>query len=41
MKMKLFPATLRDQAKDWFLKFGKEFTIWTDMQKNFWENIIP
>ena len=20
MKMKLFPATLRDQAKDWFLK---------------------
>ena len=26
MKMKLFPATLRDQAKDWFLKLGKEFT---------------
>ena len=27
MKMKLFPATLRDQAKDWFLKLGKEFTF--------------
>ena len=26
MKMKLFPATLRDRAKDWFLKLGKEFT---------------
>ena len=25
MKMKLFPATLRDRAKDWFLKLGKEF----------------
>ena len=23
MKMKLFPATLRDRAKDWFLKLGK------------------
>ena len=23
MKMKLFPATFRDQAKDWFLKLGK------------------
>ena len=26
MKMKLFPATLRDRAKDWFLKLGKQFT---------------
>ena len=26
MKMKLFPTTLRDRAKDWFLKLGKEFT---------------
>ena len=26
MKMKLFPAPLRDRAKDWFLKLGKEFT---------------
>ena len=26
MKMKLFPATLSNQAKDWFLKLGKEFT---------------
>ena len=23
MKMKLFPATLRDRAKDWFLNLGK------------------
>ena len=23
MKMKLFPTTLRDQSKDWFLKLGK------------------
>ena len=33
MKMKLFPATLRDRAKDCFLKFGKEFTSWTEMEK--------
>ena len=26
MKMKLFPTTLRDRAKDWFLKSGKKFT---------------
>ena len=32
MKMKLFPATLRDRAKDWFLKLGKEFTSWTEME---------
>ena len=35
MKMKLFPATLRDRAKDWFLKLGKEFTTWTKMQEEF------
>ena len=35
MKMKLFPATLRDQAKDWFLKLGKEFTDWTEMEEEF------
>ena len=35
MKMKLFPATLRDRAKDWFLKLGKEFTSWTDMEEEF------
>ena len=29
MKMELFPDTLRDRAKDWFLKLGKEFTTWT------------
>ena len=28
MKMKLFSGTLRDRAKDWFLKSGKEFTSW-------------
>ena len=32
MKMKLFLATLRDRAKDWFLKLGKEFTSWTEME---------
>ena len=35
MKMKLFPATLRDKAKDWFIKLGKEFTTWTKMKEEF------
>ena len=35
MKMKLFPATLRDRDKDWFLKLGKEFTSWTEMEEEF------
>ena len=35
MKMKLFPATLRDRAKDWFLKLGKEFTSWTETEEEF------
>ena len=35
MKIKLFSATLRDRAKDWFLKLGKEFSSWTEMEKNF------
>ena len=35
MKMKLFPDTLRDRAKDWFLKLGKEFTSWTEMEEEF------
>ena len=35
MKMKLFPATLRDRAKDWFLKLGNEFTSWTEMEEEF------
>ena len=35
MKMKLFPAKLRDRAKDWFLKLGKEFTSWTKMEEEF------
>ena len=35
MKMKLFLATLRDKAKDWFLKLGKEFTSWTEMKEEF------
>ena len=35
MKMKLFPATLRYRAKDWFLKLGKEFTSWTKMEEEF------
>ena len=35
MKMKLFPATLRDRAKDWFLKLGKEFTTWIEMEEEF------
>ena len=35
MKMKLFPATLRDREKDWFLKLGKEFTSWTEMEEEF------
>ena len=35
MKMKLFSATLRDRAKDWFLKSGKEFNSWTKMEEEF------
>ena len=35
MKMKLFLATLRDRAKDWFLKLGKEFNTWTEMEEEF------
>ena len=35
MKMKLFPATLKDRAKDWFLKLGKEFTGWLEMEEEF------
>ena len=35
MKIKLFPATLRDRAKDWFLNLGKEFTSWTEMEEEF------
>ena len=35
MKMKLFPTTLRDRANDWFLKLGKEFTSWTEMEEEF------
>ena len=35
MKMKLFSAALRDRAKDWFLKLGKEFTSWTEMEEEF------
>ena len=35
MKMKLFLATLRDRAKDCFLKLGKEFTTWTKMEEEF------
>ena len=40
MKMKLFRATLRDQAKDWFLKLGKEFTSWTEMEEDFFKKIL-
>ena len=35
MKMKLFPATLRHRAKDWFLKLGNEFTTCTEMEEEF------
>ena len=35
IKMKLFPASLRDQAKDWFIELGKEFTIWIEMEEEF------
>ena len=35
MKMKLFPAMLRDWAKDWFLNLGKEFTSCTNMEEEF------
>ena len=35
MKMKLFPATHRYQAKDYFIKLVKEFTSWTKMDYEF------
>ena len=35
IKKKLFPATLRDRAKYWFLKLGKEFITWTEMEEEF------
>ena len=33
--MKFFPATLRDRAKDWFLKLWKELTSWTEIEEEF------
>ena len=35
MKMKLFPAGLRDRAKDLFLKLRKAFTTSTEMEEEF------
>ena len=35
MKMKLFRTTLRDPAKDWFLKLGTKFSSWTKMEAEF------
>ena len=35
MKMKIFSTTLRNRAKDWFLKLGKEFTIWIKIEEEF------
>ena len=35
LKTKLFPATLRDRTKGWFLKLGKELTFWTEMEEEF------
>ena len=35
MKMKPFPATLRDRAIDWFLNLEKEFTSWAEMEEEF------
>ena len=35
MKMNFLLATLRDRAKDSFLKLEKEFTNWTEMGKEF------
>ena len=35
MKMKLYLATLRDRAKDWFLELRKELTSCTEMEEEF------
>ena len=35
MKMKLFPATLRDRAKGWFLKLGKNSLVGPRWRKSF------
>ena len=35
IEMILFLTTLRDCAKDWFLKLGKQFTSWTEMEEEF------
>ena len=34
MRMKLFCATLRDRAKDWFLKLGKNSTLRPRQRRN-------
>ena len=41
MKMKLFSATLRDRAKDWFLKLGNNSSLGPRWRRNFLGNTIP
>ena len=41
MKMKLFPTTLIDQAKDWFLNLAKKITSWTKMEEEFLKKYYP
>ena len=40
MKMKLFPTTLWDWAKDWFLSWEKNSLVGLKWRKNLLENII-
>ena len=35
LKIKLFPATLLDKAKDWFLKLVKKVTSWAKIGEEF------
>ena len=35
MKMKLFHPTVKDRAKELFLKLGEKFTTWIEMEENF------
>ena len=35
MKVKLFSTTIRDRAKYWFHKLGKEFTSWAEVEEEF------
>ena len=34
-KMRFFPFTLKERAKEWFFTLGREFASWRDMEDAF------